>query len=549
MRYRTLASVVGSVVGLSIPGGGVAGLGSAGAQEFRSIDGFGNNLANPEWGQVLTNLGRGSSGAHYADGIGAMVDRENPRVISNAVAAQTRAQGNDRGYSAMVWLWGQFVDHDLDLVVPHPNQFDPIIPPIDDPMFPPGSIIPFSRSIFNEGVNTPRQQANVLSAYLDASQVYSVDLSRGLFLREEVGGRMKLGADGLLPRNEEGNWSNGNDGSLPDDVLFLAGDVRANENAALASMHTIWVREHNRWADRLSAENPGWDDELTYQMARKIVGAEIQKITYQEWLPVMLGGDGLGSYTGYDDTVNATIANSFASATFRFGHTMVGEVLERYNADGTVFGSGHLTLLESFFDPRPLEEIGGLDAILRGMVAREAEEFDSQVVDSLRNFLFDAQSGGLDLAAVNIKRGRDHGIPDYNSLRQELGLDAIDEFSDITSDADLAATLESLYGDVGNIDAWVGMLAEDHVAGAVGGELFVAALTDQFTRLRDGDRFFYLNDSDLSAYLDEIRALTLADVISLNSGAELFGNVFFVPAPGAAGMLALAGILAGRRRR
>lgn len=542
MRYRTWSVIVtaGAVCG---------GVGSASGQEFRSIDGWGNNLANPEWGQVLTNLGRGSSGAHYADGIGEMVARENPRVISNTVVAQTKPQGNSQGFSAMVWLWGQFVDHDLDLAVPHPNQFDPIIPPIDDPIFPPGSIIPFSRTIFNEGVNTPRQQANVLSAYLDGSQVYSVDLSRGLYLREGVGGRMKLGADGLLPRNEEGNWSNGNDGQLPDDVMFLAGDVRVNENSALASMHTIWVREHNRWADRLIAENPGWDDELTYQMARKIVGAQIQKITYEEWLPVMLGGDGLGSYGGYDDTVNATIASSFASATFRFGHTMVGEILERYNSDGTVFGSGHLTLLETFFDPRPLEEIGGMDAILRGMVAREAEEFDSQIVDTLRNFLFDTQSGGLDLAAVNIKRGRDHGIPDYNSLRQELGLDEIDEFSDITTDGDLAQALESLYGDVDNIDAWVGMLAEDHAAGAVGGELFVAALTDQFTRLRDGDRLFYLNDADILAYLDEINSLTLADVISLNSGAELFGNVFFVPTPSGLSVVALGGVLAARRRR
>lgn len=546
MRYRTLASVVGSVLGF---GGGVAGVGSASAQEFRSYDGFGNNLTNPEWGQAMAELRRGSSGAHYADGIGEMVSRENPRVISNRVVDQTNPQGNSRGFSAMVWLWGQFVDHDLDLVAQHRDFFDPIIPPIDDPVFPPGSIIPFTRSIFNEGVDTARQHQNVLSAYVDASQVYSVDLSRGLFLREGVGGRMRLGADGLLPRNENGDWANGNEGDLPDEVMFLAGDVRANENSALASMHTIWVREHNRWADRLIAENPGWDDELTYQMARKIVGAEIQKITYEEWLPVMLGGDGLGSYAGYDDTVNAGIATSFAGATFRFGHTMVGEVLERYNADGTVFGSGHLTLLESFFNPGPLEEIGGLDAILRGMVAREAEEFDSQVVDSLRNFLFDANTGGLDLAAVNMKRGRDLGIPDYNTLRQELGLDAIDEFSDITSDGDLAAALESLYGDVNNIDAWVGMISEDHVAGAVGGELFVAALTDQFTRLRDGDRFFYLNDADLSAYLDEIRGLTLADVISLNSGAELFGNVFFVPAPGAVGVLAIAGIFGVRRRR
>ncbi len=530
---------------------GVLGLaGVAGAQdEYRSFDGWGNNLSHPDWGQAVSQMLRGPSGAHYADGIGEMVERENPRVSSNLISAQTRPSGNARGLSSMAWLWGQFVDHDLSLTVPHPNQFDPIIPPADDPVFGPGDIIPFSRTIFEEGRDTPRQHANVISHFLDGSQIYSSDLSRGFFLREMTGGRMKLDENGFLPRNENGDWNNANDGNFPDDELFLAGDVRANENPGLAIMHTVWVREHNRWADRLSAENPSWDDERLYQMARKIVGAELARVTYSEWLPAMLGGDGIGPYQGYDDTINPSIANSFSAATFRFGHTMVGEFLERYNEDGSVFGGGHLSLRESFFNPEPVTEPGSLEAILRGFSRQEAEEIDTQVVDSLRNFLFDNKGGGLDLVAVNIKRGRDHGIPDYNTLRVELGLDPVASFDEITSDPGLADALELLYGDVNDIDAWVGMLSEDHLPGAAGGELFVAALTDQFMRLREGDRFFYLNDPMLEPYLSEIERTSLADILNINAGLNLTGNVFFVPSPAGVALLLGGGLLAARRRR
>ena len=175
-------------------------------------------------------------------------------------------------------------------------------------------------------------------------------------------------------------------------------------------------------------------------------------------------------------------------------------------------------------------ENNGVDSLLRGLTVNLAQEIDNQVVDDVRNFLFGPPgSGGFDLASLNIQRGRDHGLSDYNSTRVALGLDAVENFSDITSDPDIAARLEQLYGTVDNIDLWVGGLAEDHIPGSSMGVTFSMIIIDQFQRLRDGDRFWYENVFSGEA-LNEINNTTLADVIERNSEVSgLQENVFFAP--------------------
>src|SRR5262245_66600522 len=92
---------------------------------------------------------------------------------------------------------------------------------------------------------------------------------------------------------------------VPDDQLFAAGDVRANENIELTSLHTLFVREHNRLAGRIAAANPGMSDEDIYQRARAIVGAEIQVITYNQWIPTLLGPNALPAYPGYNPNLRS----------------------------------------------------------------------------------------------------------------------------------------------------------------------------------------------------------------------------------------------------
>src|SRR5204863_227720 len=81
-------------------------------------------------------------------------------------------------------------------------------------------------------------------------------------------------------------------------------DVRVNEQIALAAMHVVFLREHNRVADAVRAGNPTLDDDAVYETARRWVGAEIQAITFREFLPALLGRDGIAPYRGHDPTVD-----------------------------------------------------------------------------------------------------------------------------------------------------------------------------------------------------------------------------------------------------
>ena len=500
--------------------------------EVAAIDGTGNNLVETDWGSTDEQLLRLVS-VEYGDGIStpAGEDRPSAREVSNAVVAQTELTTNDRGLTDLVWLWGQFIDHDLDLT----ESADPVeafnieVPTGDEYFDPDGTgeqVIALNRSIYDEEtgdeIGDPRQQINQITAFLDGSVVYGSDEERAAALRTFEGGKLKTSGGDLLPFNEEGLENAG--GTF--DSLFLAGDVRANENAALTAMHTVWVREHNRLADEIAAENPELTDEEIYQQARAIVRAQLQVITYNEFLPALLGKDALSEYHGYDPTVNPGISNLFSTAAYRLGHSMLPTELLRLDSDGNVVEAGNLSLSEAFFAPQEILS-EGIDSLLLGAANQQAQEIDNMIIDDVRNFLFGQPGqGGFDLASLNIQRGRDHGLADYNQARIDLGLEPVTSFDEITSDPELAAELEALYGDVNNIDAWVGGLAEDHVRGSSLGELMQTVLIDQFERIRDGDRFWYENVLSGRA-LAAVEATTLSDVIMRNTDIEgLSRNVF-----------------------
>jgi hypothetical protein len=211
---------------------------------------------------------------------------------------------------------------------------------------------------------------------------------------------------------------------------------------------------------------------------------------------------------------------------------MLSPQLLRLNNDGTVIDAGNLALRDAFFAPDEIVA-EGIDALLLGAANQLAQEIDNMIVDDVRNFLFGPPgSGGFDLASLNIQRGRDHGLPDYNQARRDLGLEPVSSFDEITSNPAVAAALREVYGDVNNIDVWVGGLAEDHVPGASVGELIYTVLVDQFERIRDGDRFWYQHVFG-GEELRKIENTTLADVIERNTGIDrVQDNVFFdVSAP------------------
>ena len=517
------------------------------AQEVRSLDGSNNNLRNPDWGSVGAPLER-LAPASFSDGYQAPAGqhRVNPRVVSNTLFSQPEPKADHQNRSDYIWVFGQFIDHDVTLVPPNGNE--PIhiaVPPCDenfDPDCDGIARIPMTRSTFEEGTgtgpNNPRKFPNTITHWLDGSNVYGSSVEANNWLRTFQDGKLKVSKGNLLPFNTTtGEFNAPIDPEAPhmDNAnpyttkLFVAGDARANENPNLAVMHTLFVREHNRLCDVLKSENPNWSDEELFQAARRIVIGQIQQITFEEWLPAM--GINLEPYQGYQPETNPAISVEFAAAAFRMGHTLVNSRIVRMDDHCDPMPSGNMDLKTGFFNPRPIIIEEGIEPFLKGMSAQIHQYFDCKLVDDLRNFLFMTPEAGLgmDLASININRAREMGVADYNSIRQSIGLEPIDEFSELCSDEEFNQHMLDLYESTDSIDPWVGFLAEDHLDDMLFGETVAEILKIQFQRLRDGDRFYYENDPALSPDMKEMISQTrMSDIVLRNTSLSLMQeNVFF----------------------
>ena len=423
----------------------------------------------------------------------------NPRLISNAVMDQTEDIRNDRNMNELVTFFGQFIDHNLALT-PMNGAENNIDIPEDDPTLELEEI-PFANSQMVDG-----SPINVVTSFLDGSAIYGSEEERADDLRTMEDGLLKTGPGDLLPDNEEG-IENEPDTSAE---FFVAGDVRSNENPILTAIHTLFVREHNIIARELAEALPelAEDEEELFLTARRINNAQLQKVVYEEWLPAILGDDtGIPEFTGFDDSVDPTVSNFFSTAAFRVGHTLLNEQVTRLDSNYRALPP--LGLNETFMVPDLVRE-DGIDPFMRGLIATAAQEIDPMIVDSVRNFLFAniaetfPEVDGVDLAARNIQRGRDHQIPSYNDAREALGLSRMASFEDVSSESSIVDALKSVYDDVDDIDGFVGCLVEDRVEGSSMGELLRASWAADFTRIRDGDRFFYLNEGQFSEELMEL---------------------------------------------
>ncbi len=514
---------------------------------YRTISGAMNNPNHPDWGAAHTpilHLG----GANFLDGIGAPngQDRPNARYLSNLIFSQPDLIVDPMNLSDYTWVFGQFLDHDLSLTVDGTEPMN-INVPIGDPHFDPlgfGTVeIRAHRNAFVDGtdVDHPRQYVNELTAFIDGSGVYGSDQPRADWLRTFEGGKLKVSAGNMMPYNTTTGELDGElDPTAPhmDDAVglspfhFVAGDVRANENPLLVSFHTIFVREHNRQCDLLAQLHPDWTDEQLYQHARKIVGGVIQSIVYNEWLPVM--GVDLPPYEGYRPEVHPQLSNTFTAAAFRLGHTLLNSNLLRVDYEGNELPQGHLSLRAAFFNLEAVREVGGLDPYLAGMAQQTQQKMDNRVVDDVRNFLFGPPgAGGLDLPAINIMRGRERGLPTFNQIRQTYGLAPISFFAQINPDLTVYTPLfEAYFGNVNRLDPWVAMLAEKPTPNKLFGSTILAILRYHFTALRDGDRFFYLNDPVLSeTEKDWIHHATFREIIMHNTGITLMQDNVFISTP------------------
>ncbi|MEH6405250.1 MAG: peroxidase family protein [Sneathiella sp.] len=473
----------------------------------RPIDGVGSVEDNLDWGAVNQTLLR-LSPTSFEDGIWAIEeDLASAREISNAVAAQDEDTPNSFNVSDLFWVWGQFIDHDIVLTESGSTSASIDIPQ-GDLFFNSEIDMAFNRldPIDGTGEETPAQYENEITAFIDASMVYGSDAETAAALRSDDG-KLILDEFGLV--------------DFLDDGSALAGDIRAAENSGLYSIQTLFAREHNWWVDTLADRHPGFTPDQLFDAARIRVEAEVQAITYNEYLSILLGDDAISEYAGYDASINPGISVEFATAAYRFGHSLVSATLERIEENGETIDAGNLSLRDAFFSTTVVAENGGIEPLLRGLADGTAQQLDTQVVDDLRNFLFSEDGGvGFDLVSFNIQRGRDMGLASYNDLREAVGLDRMSDFSDLTSDPDLAIALASVYENVDDVDAWVGGLAEDPSNGGMLGELFSTIVADQFMRLRDGDPFWSQNSDIPLSELDLLWDTSLADIIERNSDVD-----------------------------
>lgn len=415
----------------------------------------------------------------------------------------------------------------------------------------------------------PRVHQNAITSPIDANFVYGSSQAHADSLRLFKGGRLRdrdwfkrEGLKPLLPAQEV-------EPDLeciarPKDLFcFLAGDVRANEQTHLTVLHTLYMREHNRIADRLAELNPHWHDERIYQETRHIMAAGVQHVMINEYVPLLIGHKMSelynltakaphaeaawppgphephhihhhhhhhlhkhhhpGYWHGYDPTVTTSVSNSFAAAAFRFGHTFVQGSMERYNKLHEFVASEKLRHL--FKQPFLLYTPGVLDELTGGMINQASQSYDPFISEDISGHLFQPPElqFGHDLPAINLQRGRDQGLPGYNLFREWCGLPRAETFEQLEPylSNHTAFHYSRLYKHVDDIDLWSGGVSERKLPGAAIGPTFACIIARQFSNTRRGDRFWYENPGLPSSFtpeqLAEIRKISLAKILCANS--------------------------------
>lgn len=565
----------------------------------RDSSGIGNNVDNPTWGAADQQFIR-LTDAYYADGASqARVTQLSPRQISNLVANQDNdgdgveeSIPNEFGGTALLTFFGQYFDHGLDFV----GKGLPGSTAIGTPDFsisaPRSNIIPGTGvdpdGIPNSGDEIAAQYRNDASPYVDQNQVYGssnaiTDLLRKWEVADDGSPRQTaymltgdLDASGfaMLPTlahvrdnyrimTEGGELTGADianyDGTgqpllidfipkfvtLPDQLepvldldgigeYFVTGDGRANENVMLTSIHTIWARNHNYWVDRIKEETGGrWTEAEYFEAARVMNVAEYQRVVFTEFATAMAGGlddDNEHGFTGYDPTVNAAISVEFAQAAYRFGHSMLNETVGYRDADGNL---QQLSLVEAFLKPGAVSELG-IEGLLAGATMMQHQAIDTDMVNALRNQLVGRP---LDLAALNLFRGRDMGIAPFNEVREQLyestglaslrpyaGWDDFQERNQISDD--VMAQLKAAYPEgFEAVDLWIGGLAERPTRGQLG-STFGYIFLEQLDRLQHGDRLYYLEIFDDSLF-DDDTTITFSQIVMRNTGlTDLPENIF-----------------------
>ncbi|CAG9823543.1 unnamed protein product, partial [Phaedon cochleariae] len=548
-------------------------------EKYRRIDGSCNNRYNSLWGATRTPYSR-LLPPSYDDGIWVPRtsqlpghDLPSPRLITSTVFNENYAS-NDK-LTLLAMQFGQFLAHEitqaldftygngsaisccsqdgLHSIAPENRHFAcmPIEMSPSDGFF---KIYKQGCMNFVRSVLAPRedctlgyaQQMNKVTHFIDGSVIYGSSPEQTGELRSFEGGKLKVFKDfgrDLLPLSKD------TDACLTMEqgtACFNSGDTRTNQMITLVVMHTVFMREHNRIASILEKLNPDWDDEQIFLETRQIVIAEFQVITYKEFLPAIIGdlameefdinlAEGNSYSYDYDKKIDPSIINEFSAAAFRYGHSTIDGILKIY---GMKRMEQMIEIPEVMFYPSQMRKTKFLDMVLSTLTTERMQDVDSSFPEAVTKYLFRAgMPFGVDLAAINIQRGRDHGIRPYNDYRELSGLPRFTQFSDFGPE--YADSLSTVYASVDDIDLWVGGLLEPKDGQGILGKVFRDMIAEQFSRLKKGDRYFFENDPTINPghftpeQLVELRKASMSRIICDNNDHILLRrqakNAFKVP--------------------
>ncbi|KRX26639.1 Dual oxidase 1 [Trichinella nelsoni] len=524
--------------------------------EFQRYDGWYNNLAHPEWGTAGSRLYRQTPNA-YLDGVYQINDSSpNVRVISNLVFKGPDGIRNSRNVTTMFAFFSQMVAYEIlqSTEISCPMEMHHIAIERCDPIFDAkctGKIaMPYLRAKYDKntglGINNPREQLNERTSWIDGSILYSVNEPWLNIMRSFENGTLREGLmKGYPPLNAERlpliNPPPPQLHRLVDpERMFMLGDPRMNENPPLLAFGLMLYRWHNKQAEKLQQKYPHWSDVKLFERARRFLIAHLQNIIMYEFLPALLD-EPTKPYEKYNPHLPPGISHEFAVAAFRYPHTMVpaGTFLRNGQCqfETNVGGYPALRLCNTWWNAQDELQRYGMDKFILGMASQVAEEEDRFIVSDLKDFVFGPMHfSRRDLPALSLMRGRDNGLPDYNTIRKSFDLPAVDWHTinpdHYSADPQFYEKLKSLYGgNITKMDMYIGGILEFN-NGKVG-ELFKRIIRDQFYRIRDADRFWFENrDNKLftEEEIQEIKNVRLYDMIIQTTGIkpnEIQKDVFF----------------------
>ncbi|KAL7753910.1 DOMON domain-containing protein frrs1L [Sorochytrium milnesiophthora] len=484
--------------------------------EYRSITGARNNPNDPTVGVA---------GSPYASKVGAApltVTADlvaNTRIISNTLADQSADIFNVRNLSSLHNLWGNFICHDIShgQATRAPEDQLTVTTPANDTKLGPGVTMSFSRRGAVVQGNT-RSAINAVSHFMDGSQLYGTTDDQAAALRN--GAYMKVDPTTGLPPSMADNPKASNTSELPahsDPSKFFAFPlVVANRLPGVQALYVLFLQEHNRYVDELKTSNgSSLNDEQLYQRARNWVIGLLQHYTYYEYLPLLLGKP-LPPYTDYDPTVQPNVDVFFDAVSFRYAHSEMGTHVSLVHSPGNL---EELQIKDHLFDTDLIQK-NGIVSLLAGLAMTPVQEVDIKYSDLMRNQAF-GPAAGMDMLVFDLVRARELGISSYKKAAAAFSVQTPQSLASFSTQQDSSA-LAKVYNSMDDVDAIIGGLFEDRNRTSSNlGPLFAASISDQFRRLRDGDRFWHerpgvLTDDELA----RIRGTPLRDVILRNLGSS-----------------------------